>query len=341
MRQIAVYENLPTDHPECFVEINAPMPEAQGHDIFVKVKAISVNPTDMKDRHGLTTRLADPLVLGWDLCGEVVSTGERVTKFSPGDMIIAAGDVERSGCYADYMLVDQRLAGFKPSSLTDVEAATLSLTSLAAWEALFERLKIQTADVTACPSLLIIGGAGGLGSMAIQFARQFSGCRVIATASRPETKEWCVKMGAHDVIDHAGDIEAQLADLGEPSVTYILICANNLPYWTLMSRIIAPEGAVCLVSSTKEKLDLDLFMGKSVQINYELMFTPSLYNTAKMWHQGAFLSSLSKMLDTSRITHVMTENFGPMSPQTLAKAHARLESGKTVGKIALSAMEPE
>lgn len=339
MRQIAVYENLPADHPDCFVEIEVPMPDAQGHDILIKVKAISVNPTDMKDRQGLTVRRTDPLVLGWDVCGEVVATGDSVTKFVSGDLIIAAGDVQRSGCYADYMLIDQRLAGFKPNGLTDVEAATLSLTSLAAWECLFERLKIQTADVAACPTLLIIGGAGGLGSMAIQFARQFSGCRVIATASRPETRAWCAEMGAHDVIDHAGDIEAQLADLGEPNITYILNCASNLPYWELMSRIIAPEGAVCLVSSTKEKLDVDLFMGKSVQINYELMFTPSLFGTAKMWDQGAFLSSLSKMLETSRIRHVMTEDYGPMSPQTLAKAHARLESGKAVGKIALSALK--
>ncbi len=177
--------------------------------------------------------------------------------------------------------------------------------------------------------------------MAVQFARQFSNCTVIATASRPETKEWCRELGAHHVIDHSGDIKAQLQELGYNDVPYILNCSDNLPYWELMSHLIAPEGAICLVASTKAKLDLDLFMAKSVRINYQLMFTRSLFQTKTMQRQGDLLARLSDMISSGKVRHVMTKELGAMTPASLAQAHTHIESGRMLGKMSLSALRDE
>jgi NADPH2:quinone reductase len=177
--------------------------------------------------------------------------------------------------------------------------------------------------------------------MAIQFARQFSNCTIIATASRPETQKWCTDLGAHHVIDHSRDLGDQLNTIGFETVPYILNCSNNAPYWKTMSELVSPEGAICLVASTKAKLDLDLYMAKSVRINYELMFTRSMFKTAKMSLQGDLLDKLSDMISSGSVRHVLTENFGAMSVETLARAHAHIEKGRMLGKLALSGIQPE
>ncbi len=339
MEAIAVFEALPASDPNCFKEIKVETPVPTGQDILVRIDAISINPVDSKERLGIVERLDEPLILGWDTCGEVIAIGADVKRFKPGDMVISAGEITRPGCYAQYQLLDERIVGHKPESLTCEEAATLPLTTLVAWEALFDRLEISRND-TERPALLIIGAAGGLGSMAIQFARQFSNCTIIATASRPESQKWCTDLGAHHVVDHFGDLAAQLKAIGHETVPYILNCSDNLPYWQIMSELVAPEGAICLVASTKAKLDLDLYMAKSVRINYELMFTRSLFGTDKMPLQGALLDKLSDMISQGTIRHVMTENFGPMTAGTLAKAHAHIEKGRMLGKMALSGIQP-
>ncbi|MBL4758962.1 MAG: zinc-binding alcohol dehydrogenase family protein [Rhizobiales bacterium] len=335
MKAIAVYEALPANNPNCFVDVELDTPVPTGRDVLVRIDAISINPVDSKERLDIEGRLDQPLILGWDTCGEVISVGEGVQNFKPGDMVISAGDITRQGCYAEFQLLDERIVGHKPEGLSNEEAATLPLTTLVAWESLFDRLEIPNdKDIT--PALLIIGAAGGLGSMAIQFARQFSTCTIIATASRPETQEWCAKLGAHHVIDHSGDLQEQLKTIGYETVPYILNCSNNAPYWEMMSKMVSPEGAICLVASTKAKLDLDLYMAKSVRINYELMFTRSLFGTEKMSLQGDLLTRLSTMISDGTIRHVMTENFGPMTTDSLAKAHAHIEKGRMLGKLALS-----
>jgi len=335
MKAVAVFEALPTDDPNCFVRIEMETPTPEGFDILVRIDGISINPVDSKERLGLSGRLEEPLILGWDACGEVISVGKSVQNFKPGDMVMYAGDITRPGSYAEYQLVDERIVGPKPSGLSCEEAATLPLTTLVAWESLFDRLEI-TRHESDNPALLSIGGAGGLGSMAIQFARLLSNCTIIATASRPETQEWCCELGAHHVVDHSADLGDQLKSIGFETVPYILNCSNNVPYWKIMSQLIAPEGAICLVVSTKAKLDLDLYMAKSVRINYELMFTRSLFGTDKMPLQGELLSKLSAMVSDGSIRHVMTENFGPMTVDSLAKAHAHIEKGRMLGKLALS-----
>jgi zinc-binding alcohol dehydrogenase family protein len=340
MKAIAVYEALSTDDPNCFESIDLEMPVPDGLDILVRIDGISINPVDSKERLGLSGRLDEPLVLGWDACGEVISVGDSVQNFKPGDMVMYAGDITRPGSYAEFQLVDERIVGPKPADLSCEEAATLPLTTLVAWESLFDRLEITRND-SEKPALLIIGGAGGLGSMAIQFARQLSNCTIIATASRPETQKWCADLGAHHVIDHSADLEDQLKAIGFETVPYILNCSNNIPYWEIMSRLVAPEGAICLVASTKAKLDLDLYMAKSVRINYELMFTRSIFGTDKMPVQGEVLSRVSEMISAGTIRHVMTKNLGPMTTSTLADAHKIIEQGRMIGKIALSGIQQQ
>lgn len=338
MKAVAVFEALPASDPNCFEEIEVETPVPTGRDILVRIDAISINPVDSKERLGIVGRLDEPLILGWDTCGEVISIGEGVKKFKPGDMVISAGDITRPGSYAEYQLLDERIVGRKPESLTCEEAATLPLTTLVAWESLFDRLEISRND-GGSPTLLIIGGAGGLGSMAIQFARQFSNCTIVATASRPETQKWCTDLGAHHVINHSRDLGEQLKAIGYETVPYILNCSNNAPYWETMSELVSPEGAICLVASTKAKLDLDLYMAKSVRINYELMFTRSMFRTDKMSLQGDLLDKLSDMISHGTVRPVMTANFGPMTAETLAKAHAHIEKGRMLGKMALSGIQ--
>ena len=340
MKAIVVYEALPTDNAKCFEMIDMEMPVAVDHDILVRIDAISINPVDSKERLGLSGRLDEPLVLGWDACGEVISIGNSVQNFKIGDMVMYAGDITRPGSYAEFQLVDERIVGLKPENLSCEEAATLPLTTLVAWESLFDRLEINRNDYDN-PTLLIIGAAGGLGSMAIQFARQLSNCTIIATASQPESKKWCSELGAHYVIDHSGDLSEQLKAIGFETIPYILNCSNNIPYWEIMSQIVSPEGAICLVTSTKAKLDLDIYMEKSVRINYELMFTRSIFGTDKMSIQGDVLTKISEMISAGIIRHVMTENFGPMTISSLAKAHSHIEQGRMIGKMALSGIRQQ
>ncbi|MGC1497736.1 MAG: zinc-binding alcohol dehydrogenase family protein [Sulfitobacter sp.] len=339
MKAVGVIEDLPTSDEASFVDFELPAPVAKGKDLLVRIDGISLNPVDFKERHDVVGKLAEPLILGWDACGEVLAVGENVETYKVGDMVMYAGEINRPGCYAEMQLVDERIVGPKPASLTPQEAACVPLTTLAAWEALFDRLEIDriTDDNIA---LLIIGGAGGLGSMAIQFARQLSKCKVIATASRKESKDWCLKMGAHHVIDHSIDLKDQLAVLGHDTVPLILNLSDNIPYWEVMADIISPEGAICLVASTKAKLDLDLFMGKSVRINYELMFTRSLYSTDKMPVQGTVLRRIAKMIDAGTIRHTKTIGLGKISAENIRKAHTRVETGRMIGKVTLSGMNP-
>lgn len=340
MKAVGVLENLPTNDEACFVDLELPAPVAKGKDLLVRIDGISINPVDFKERHDIVGKLDEPLVLGWDACGEVMSVGEDVKTYKVGDMVMYAGEINRPGCYAELQLVDERIVGPKPSSLSPEEAACVPLTALASWEALFDRLEINRfADEKTV--LLIIGGAGGLGSMAIQFARQLSKCTVISTASRQASKDWCRKMGAHHVIDHSLDLKDQLVALGYETVPLILNLSNNIPYWETMADLISPEGAICLVASTKAKLDLDLFMGKSVRINYELMFTRSLYSTDKMALQGDVLQQVAEMIDFGTILHTRTEDMGEISADNIRKAHALVESGRMIGKATLSGMNTQ
>ena len=330
MIAFGIREFLPVADENCFTSFSAPMPEPLQGDLLVKVKAVGVNPVDTKVRAMQTQKLETPRILGWDASGEVVAVGSAVTGFQVGDAVYYAGDITRPGCNAAYQCIDARLVARKPQRMSFEEAAAMPLTTLTAWEG-FERMNLQPGK-----SLLILGAAGGVGSIAIQLAKQ-AGCFVIATASRAETTQWCLDLGADAVIDHKDDIIAQCAALGYPQVDAIANFVNTEAYWEMMGELIAPLGDILLIVEPRELLRLgDPLKAKCVSIHWEFMFARSKFQTSDMARQGEILQQLAEWIDTGIIRSTMTTHLGELSCESLREAHRLLESGRTVGKIVMS-----
>jgi zinc-binding alcohol dehydrogenase family protein len=338
MKAIAVYQNLPTDDPNCFSEVEIDKPQATGKDLLVRIKAVAVNPVDTKVRASVKEKLDTPKVLGWDAAGVVEAVGEDTSLFRVGDEVFYAGSIIRPGCNSEYQLVDERIVGRKPSNLSFAEAAALPLTTIAAWEALFERLEIEP-DKTAknrASTLSIVNGAGGVGSIAIQLAKQVAGLQVIATASRGDTERWCRQLGADYCINHYDEFLPALNKIGFDSVDYIL-CLNNTDYhWQNMADTIKPQGKICSIVGNKSPLDLNLLKSKSVTFAWEFMFTKSQYQTSNMASQGKLLNRVSQLIERGVIKTTLKENLGVLSSRNMAIAHRKLESGKTIGKLVLT-----
>ena len=341
MKAIGLYKYLPVEHEECLVEAEVTTPEAKGYDLLVKVKAVSVNPVDTKIR-APKPRVEDQLrVLGWDACGEVVQVGEQCTRFKQGDKVFYAGSITRPGSNSQYQLVDERIVGKKPESLSYEQAVALPLTSLTAWEALFERM-----DLTPRPSerndkstLLIIGGAGGVGSIATQLAKRVAKTgTVITTASRKESREWCGKMGADFSIDHNKPLMEQLNSKGISGVDYIFCCSATEHYFDQMAEIINPQGSICTIVETKGDVPLPMnkLQAKSVRFCWELMFTRSLFSTKDIEQQHQILTQIAKLADAGVLETTTTANPGPLTPGNLIAAHKEIESGGMIGKLVLS-----
>lgn len=325
-----IVEFLPTSDANCFRKFDCSIPQPLPGDVLVKVKAVAVNPVDTKVRSMQAQALTTPRILGWDASGEVVAVGAEVTQFRVGDAVYYAGDITRPGCNAQYQCVDARLVARKPQRLSFEEAAAMPLTSLTAWEG-FERMNLQPGK-----SLLILGGAGGVGSIAIQLAKQM-GCFVIATASRPESTQWCLELGADAVIDHRDDLISQCAALGYPQVDAIANFVNTEAYWQVMGELIAPLGDILLIVEPRELLRLgDPLKAKCVSIHWEFMFARSKFQTPDMAQQGAILEQLSEWIDTGIIRHTATQYLGELSCESLREAHGLLEAGRTVGKMVMS-----
>ncbi len=337
MRAIAIVRKLPLDDPRCFVEIELPVPEPGPHDVLARVKAVSVNPVDYKVRRRRDAADTNPRVLGWDAAGVVEAVGSDVSLFKPGDDIYYAGDITRVGSNAEFQLVDERIVGRKPSSLSFAEAAALPLTSITAWETLFDRFQIPLGEPTATVgrTLLILGGAGGVGSIAIQLARQLTGLRVIATASRPESSAWCRELGSQYVINHHGDWPAELKQIGLPGVNYIACFNDTIAHWERMAAAIQPQGLICSIVEASQQFDLNLIRSKSAGFVWELMFTRPTYQTQDMIEQHRLLDRVAAMVDAGRLRTTLRETLGPLTPVNLAEAHRRLESGQTIGKLVL------
>ncbi|TAN50798.1 MAG: zinc-binding alcohol dehydrogenase family protein [Methylococcaceae bacterium] len=325
------------DSRQQWVELELPTPEPGPGDLLVRIEAVAVNPIDTKLR-GSVAAGAAPKVLGWDAAGVVLAVGEAVTGFQPGDEVFYAGDVLRPGCNAELQLVDARLAAHKPATLGFAEAAALPLTGLTAWESLFERLGICAEGTDQDRCLLIIGAAGGVGSMAIQLAKQVAGLNVIATASRPESLAWCRDLGADVCLDHAGDWIADMRAGGLRYVDYVLNCNSVDAYWDAMAEAVKPQGIVCCLASAIQPLDLNRFKNKSVRIAWEFMFTKAMYQTDDMASQGEILKQLADLVDIGITRSTLTDCLGPLSPANLSLAHARIEQGHTIGKLALTGM---
>lgn len=313
-------------------------PEATGYDLLVKIDAIAVNPVDTKVIAGIDTRLDSPKIVGWDTCGVVLAVGDKVDQFKSGDKVFYAGDVRRDGCYASHQLVDERIVGHAPKSLSASESAAMPLTSITAWEALFSRLKIS-AEHDAGKNILIIGGAGGVGSIAIQLAKTVAKLNVVTTASRTESEQWCSKLGADHIINHHSDLILQYRALGINDPDYILCLNNTDKHFAAMAELIAPQGMICSIVGTQEKHDLDCLKSKSAGFVWEFMFTRPMFKTPDIAVQQQILNTISQLIDDGQITTTLTEVIGTINSDNITKAHQQLLSNTTIGKLALTALE--
>jgi len=328
VKAIAIVAALPADHPECFVSLEQAIPEPGPRDLLVKIHAVAVNPVDTKVRRAHEGKA--PRVLGWDAAGVVEAVGGEATLFKPGDEVYYAGDITRPGSNAEYQLVDERIVGRKPRSLSFAEAAALPLTTITAWEALFHRMGIAEAETNG--TLVIVGGAGGVGSIAIQLAKQLTALRVVATASRPESAAWCRELGADATVDHRGD---WAAELGANSVDYIACFNDTDGHWERMARAVAPQGAICSIVENSAPIELGLLKSKSATFAWEFMFTRSMFRTPDMIEQHSLLNRVSELVDAGRIRTTLGAEPLPLTPANLAAAHRGLESGRSIGKTVL------
>ncbi|TCA37064.1 zinc-binding alcohol dehydrogenase family protein [Rhizobium leguminosarum bv. viciae] len=335
MRAVAYKTPQPISAETSLIDVELPMPEAKGHDLLVEIKAVSVNPVDVKVRAHSAPPAGELKVLGWDAAGIVKAIGADVTLFKPGDEVFYSGVISRAGSNAEFHLVDERIVGAKPKSLDFAAAAALPLTSITAYEALFDRLKVQDAVSGAGRSILIIGGAGGVGSIAIQIARALTDLTVIATASRPETQDWVKELGAHHVVDHSKPIAPQVAALGIGAPGFIFSTTNTDSHIGDIVEAIAPQGRFALIDDPKT-LDIVPFKRKAVSVHWELMFTRPLYGTPDMIEQHKLLNRVSELVDGGKIRTTLSEIVGPINAANLKTAHAMVESGRMKGKAVLA-----
>ena len=332
MKAVGFFESLPIAGEGSLLDVELPDPTPDGHDLLVEIEAISVNPADAKRRvrTAAETPHATPFILGYDAVGTVREIGAEVSGFAAGDRVWYAGDANRPGSYAAFQCVDSRIASLAPSSAAPQAAASLPLTALTAWEMLFDRLQVPTNERAS--SLLVIGGAGGVGSITIQLARKLTGLEVIATASREESAEWCRQMGAHHVVDHR-DLVAAFRDDGRTFADYIAQYADTAGHWDAMAELIAPQGRIGTIVETPENVDISALQAKSAALMWELMFTRSLFKTADMAHQGQILSRMARLVDDGVIRTTETHVLEGLSADTLKEAHRMIETGATIGKL--------
>ena len=334
MKAVGYKKPLPIEDPESLLDIEMPMPKAQGHDLLVQVQAVSVNPIDVKVRATVAPDQGQYKILGWDAAGIVKEIGSEVSLFKPGDEVYYAGSIVRSGTNAEYHLVDERIVGSKPKSLSFAHAAALPLTTITAWELLFDRFGVKPGKSADPDSLLIIGGAGGVGSIMIQLARKLTDLKVIATASTPETKEWCLGLGAQYVIDHSKPLPDQMQAIGCPKVEYIASLTATAMHYPALIDVLAPQGHFGLIDDPKT-LDALPLKRKAASLHWEFMFARSLYQTRDMIAQHKLLNEVSELVDAGKIRTTFSNSLGPINAENLKKAHQWIESKRSRGKIVL------
>jgi len=336
MKIVSFHHSLPIADPASLLDLTAETPLPKPRDLLVEVRAISVNPVDAKIRSGGGPGRPDGQlqILGWDAAGIVKSVGREVTLFKPSDEVYYAGDVGRPGSYAEFQCVDERIVGRKPASIGFAEAAALPLTTITAWESLFDRMKISQ-DPAKTGSILIIGGAGGVGSIATQLARRLTALTVIATASRPETQAWCREMGAHHVIDHRHPLAAQVKTIVPGGVNYVLALTKTEDHFDEIIAAMAPQSAIALIENVARPVDINKLKPKCISLHWEFMFARARYETADMGEQGRLLSEVARLVDAGQIRTTMRQRLGPINAANLKRAHGLIESGTTIGKIVL------
>ena len=335
MMKAVGYRNAgPVSDSQALEDIELAVPSPTGRDIRVAVRAVSVNPVDTKIRRGVAPSPGEYKVLGWDAAGVVDAVGPEATLFKPGDEVFYAGSLDRPGTNSALHIVDERIVGRKPRNLNFAEAAALPLTAITAWEALFDRLKITDPTPEGGGSILVVGGAGGVGSIAIQILRQLTGLTIIATASRPETQAWVKEMGAHHVADHRKPLNEELGRLGLPAPGFVFSTTETDKHLDAIVELMAPQGRFCLIDDPPP-LDIMKLKRKSLSLHWELMFTRPLYGTADIEEQHRLLNRVSAMVEEGKIRTTMSAHFGAITAANLLKAHALIESGSARGKIVL------
>jgi zinc-binding alcohol dehydrogenase family protein len=334
MKAIAYRASHPIDHAESLIDVELPAPKATGRDLLVQVKAVSVNPVDTKIRKNVAPAEGDLKVIGWDAAGVVQAVGPEVTLFKPGDEVWYAGSLTRPGTNSELHLVDERIVGYKPKNLDFGKAAALPLTAITAWELLFERLEVSRDMSVQGKSLLVIGAAGGVGSILVQLARQLTGLTVIATASRPDTADWVRELGAHHVIDHSKPLDQEIKRLGLPPVTYVASLNQTEAHFPAIVELIAPQGKLALIDDPAT-LNVMPLKRKSVSTHWEFMFTRSMFETPDMIQQHALLNDVAQLIDTGVLKTTLGERYGTINAANLKRAHALIESNRAKGKIVL------
>jgi NADPH:quinone reductase-like Zn-dependent oxidoreductase len=354
MKAVGYRKSLPIDAADALIDFETAKPEPRGRDIRVAVKAISANPVDYKVRKRAAPPEGETKILGYDAAGVVDAVGPDVTLFKTGDEVFYAGSIQRQGTNSEFHLVDERIVGRKPKTLSFAQAAALPLTSITAWELLFDRLTampkaavLPLSSVSAAwqlvhdqfhvankSTLLIVGGAGGVGSILIPLARRLTGLTVVATASRPETQKWCLDLGAHGVIDHTMPMKEQIERLKLPPVALIASLTNTDQHHKALADIIAPQGKYGLIDDPPE-FNVSVFKSKAVSIHWESMFTRSSFQTPDMIAQHNLLNDVADLIDKGVLRTTLDQTFGTINAANLKRAHALLESGKSRGKIVL------
>jgi zinc-binding alcohol dehydrogenase family protein len=334
MKAVGYRKSLPVDAADSLIDFATAKPEPKGRDLLVAVKAISVNPVDYKVRKRAAPPEGETKILGYDAAGIVDAVGPDVTLFKPGDEVFYAGSILRQGTNSEFHLVDERIVGAKPKTLSFAQAAALPLTSITAWELLFDRLGAVPGKSLDPRTLLIVGGAGGVGSILIQLARRLTGLTIVATASRPESQKWCLDLGAHAVIDHLKPMKEQIEKLKVSPVGLIASLTNTEQHYKALADVIAPQGKYGLIDDPQE-FNVSVFKGKAVSVHWESMFTRSSFQTPDMIDQHNLLNDVADLIDKGVLRTTLDQSFGTINAANLKRAHALLESGKSRGKIVL------
>ena len=331
MKAIGYQHSLPIDDPAALLDIQLPEPVATGHDLLVKVLAVAVNRVDGKVRKRAQPEPGQYKVLGWDAVGQVVAVGDAVSLFQPGDVVYYAGDLNRQGSNAQLQLVDERIVGRKPVNLSAAQAAAIPLTAITAWEMLFDHLRIdrQSDDI-----LLVVGAAGGVGSILIQLAKVLTGATVVATAARETSKAWVTQLGADYVIDHSKPLYPQLTALGINQVTHVASLNHTEQYFDDYPELLAPFGTICLIDDPGA-LDVMKLKQKSQALHIEFMYARSMHQTPDMIAQHHLLNKVAELIEQGKIQTTLGEVLGNINAENLKAAHSRIESGATIGKLVL------
>src|ERR1700709_393137 len=334
MKAVGYKKSLPIDAADSLIDFETAKPEPKGRDIRVAVKATPANPVDYKVRKRAAPPEGETKILGYAAAGFIDAVGPDVSLFKPGDEVFYAGSILRQGTNSEFHLVDERIVGNKPRSLSFAQAAALPLTSITAWELLFDRLGAVPGKSVDPRTLLIVGGAGGVGSILIQLARRLTGLTIVATATRPDSQKWCLDLGAHAVIDHAAPMKEQIEKLKFPPVGLIASLTNTDQHYKALADIIEPQGKFGLIDDPPE-FNVSVFKGKAVSVHWESMFTRSSFQTADMIGQHHLLNDVADLIDKGVLRTTLDQTFGTINAANLKRAHALIESGKSRGKIVL------